>query len=337
MLVTKKIDIVVIPGDGVGPEITNATLHVLKNLNLKLNFIVREAGYKVWKKTGRPISEKTIDEIREKKICLKGPTTTPAGPGTYKSVAATLRQSLDLYANVRPIKSRAGIKCLYDDLDFVIVRENTEDLYRGLEYTMGNVAIGLRVISRRGSERIAKFAFELARREGRKKVTAVHKANIFKETCGMFRNSCAKVAKKYPNIKFEEMHIDAAALKILLNPKDFEVIVTTNLFGDILSDEAAGLVGGLGLASSANIGDECAMFEPVHGTAPDIAGKGVANPSAMILASVMMLKHLGEKKSAVKLEEALNRVLADGKVLTRDLGGSARTMAMAEKIVDNLS
>jgi isopropylmalate/isohomocitrate dehydrogenase-like protein len=328
--------VVTIPGDGVGPEIIEATLHVLKSLDLGLDFVVREAGHKYWKRTGEPISGEVIDEIREGKVCLKGPTLTPAGPGTYRSVAATLRQALDLYANVRPIKSRKGVKCLYRDLDFVIVRENTEGLYVGLEHALGDIAIGLRRITKEGSRRIAKFAFEFARSEGRKKVTAVHKANIMKETCGLFIKTCKEVASEHPEVRFEEMHVDAAALKMVTNPRDFDVILTTNMFGDILSDEAAGLVGGLGLAPSANIGDEHAMFESAHGTAPDIAGKGIANPSAMILSAVLMLKHLGKGEDATRIEGALDKVLAEKKVLTPDLGGNAKTMGMAEEVTKNL-
>jgi isopropylmalate/isohomocitrate dehydrogenase-like protein len=332
----KKHKISVIYGDGIGPEVTQAALNILDNLNLDFEFVTCEAGLEHWKKTGKQISEETINIIRETEACLKGPVTTPPGPETFRSVAVTLRQTFDLYANIRPIKSRKGVKCLYSNLDLVIVRENTEGLYKGIEFRVNDDAVGLRVITRRGSERIARFAFELARNEKRRKVTAVHKANILKETCGLFRSVFFNVAAEYPDVKAEEMHVDAAALKLITKPYEFDVIVTTNLFGDILSDEAAGLVGGLGLVPSANIGDNFAMFEPVHGSAPIHAGKGIVNPSAMILSAALMLKYLRENEAASRVENALNKVLEEGKVVTYDLGGSAKTMEMTNEIINRL-
>lgn len=331
-----RYKIAVIPGDGIGPEVVKAAMTALEAVEPDFEFIQCEAGYDLWKKTGKQITVETIDLIKSSQACLKGPTTTPAGPETYRSVASILRQSLDLYANVRPIKSRRGVRCLYHDVDLVIVRENTEGLYKGLEFRIRDAAFGVRVITEYGCERIARFAFELAASEGRKKVTAIHKANVLKETCGLFREACSKVAGKYPKVQFEELYVDNAAFKIVTNPRELDVLVTTNMFGDILSDEAAGLIGGLGMASSASIGDDYSMFEPVHGTAPDIAGKGTANPSAMILSSVLMLRHLNEEKAASKLENALNRVLEEGRAITPDIGGKAKTVEMVEAIVKKL-
>jgi len=325
--------IAVIPGDGIGPEVSAATVLTLKAVKPDLEFITCEAGMKSWERYGKQLTEEMIETIRSADACLKGPTQTPEGPETYRSVAVTLRQTLDLYANVRPMKSRKGVPCLYPDVDFVIVRENTEGLYSGLEGRKGDLALATRVIKRRGSERIARFAFELAASEGRRKVTVVHKANILKVTCGLFRDVCLEVAKGYPSIQVEELMIDATAHRIVRRPQDLDVVVTTNLFGDILSDEAAGVVGGLGITPGANIGEKYGMFEPVHGVALKYAGKGVANPSALILSGVMMLRYLGEKEAAAKLERALERVLEEGKVVTKDLGGNASTQAMAEEIV----
>ncbi|MEM2213307.1 MAG: isocitrate/isopropylmalate dehydrogenase family protein [Candidatus Nezhaarchaeales archaeon] len=336
-----KRSIVIIPGDGIGPEVLEATINVLEALQdhvkgLSFNFVKVEAGLKYWEKTGKQIDEEAIEEAKKHEAILKGPTETPFGPGTYRSVAVTLRKALDLYANVRPFKSMVGVKSLHQNVDFILVRENTEGLYSGLEYRVQGSAIGIRVISERCSERITRFAFELARREGRRRVTAVHKANVLKETCGLFRNTFLKVAKEYPDIAYDELLVDAAAYTIVTRPQSLDVLVTTNLFGDILSDVAAGVCGGLGIAPSANIGDRYAMFEPVHGTASKYAGRGVANPMGMMFSALMMLKHLGEREAAVKLEKALNLVLKEGRVITRDLGGSASTMEVAKEVVRKL-
>lgn len=329
--------IAVIPGDGVGPEVMSATLRVLEAAGFDAEFVVCEAGYAYWKKTGKQISDETFDNIRSSDAVLKGPTQTPPGPQTFKSVAVTLRQTFDLYANLRPLKAREGVPCLRPDMDIVVVRENTEGLYKGIEYRLtSDVATSVRVITRKGSERIARFAFEYAKSHGRKRVTCVHKANIMKESCGLFREVCAEVAKQYPEIEFNEMHVDATAMRIVTNPKDLDVIVTTNLFGDILSDEIAGFIGGVGMAPGANIGDRYAMFEPVHGTGPGRAGKNLANPSAMILSAVLMLDYLGEKELAWRVEEALNLTLRERKAVTIDLGGTAKTTEMTEEIVRNL-
>ena len=333
--------VAVIPGDGVGPEVVEAALKVLKGLEdvypkVGFNFEYVEAGMKRWEKTGVQISEEDLELIKSCRALLKGPTTTPTGPRSYRSVAVTLRVNLDLYANVRPFKSREGVEAVHKGVDMVIVRENTEGLYAGHEYRLDGGAISLRLITEKGSERIARFAFDLARKQGRRKVTVVHKANILKETCGLFRQVCLEVAKNYPDVECEEMFVDAAAYAISRRPQSLDVLVTTNLFGDILSDAAAGVTGGLGVAASANIGERYAMFEPVHGTAAKYAGRGVANPCGAILASKMMLDWLGEKKAAKLLEEAVNQVLRERRRVTPDLGGGSSTLDMAEAIVEKM-
>jgi isocitrate dehydrogenase (NAD+) len=333
----KKYRIAVIPGDGIGPEITEAAIYALNHVGLNFEFIRVEAGLGAWQKYGNQLPEETVSVIKSSDACLKGPTQTPPGPGTFKSATVTLRQMLDLYANVRPFKNHPGVQSVHKGVDLIIVRENTEGMYRGLEYNLGDSAIGIRTITRRGSERIARFAFNLAKREKRRKVTAVHKANVLKETCGLFRNVCAEIAKEYPDIVFEEMHVDAAAMRIAMKPQDLDVIVTTNLFGDILSDEAAGVVGGLGIAPSANIGDKYAFFEAIHGTAPKHAGKWDANPAAIMLSAAMMLRYLGEVDAGNRFEAAIDAVLEEGKSVTRDLGGSAGTMDFAKAVADKLT
>jgi len=334
---SKKYKIAVIPGDGIGPEITEAAIYALNYVGLNFEFIKVEAGLGAWQKYGNQLPEETVNVIKSSDACLKGPTQTPPGPGTFKSATVTLRQMLDLYANVRPFKNHPGVQSIHKGVDLIIVRENTEGMYRGLEYNLGDSAIGIRTITRKGSERIARFAFNLARREKRRKVTAVHKANVLKETCGLFRNVCAEIAKEYPEIVFEEMHVDAAAMRIAMKPQDLDVIVTTNLFGDILSDEAAGVVGGLGISPSANIGDKYAFFEAIHGTAPKHAGKWDANPAAIMLSAAMMLRYLGEVDAGNRFEAAIDAVLEEGRSVTRDLGGSAGTMDFAKAVADKLT
>ncbi len=333
----KTYKIAVITGDGIGPEITEAAMFVLNSTGLQIEFTKVAAGLNAWETYGNQLPDETIRIIKESDACLKGPTQTPPGPGSFKSATVTLRQLLDLYANVRPVKNHPGVPAVHNGVDMIIVRENTEGLYRGLEYNLGDSAMTIRTITRRGSERIARFAFELARREKRRRVTAVHKANVLKETCGLFRNVSAEVAKTYPEIQFDEMHVDAAAMRIAMKPQDIDVIVTTNLFGDVLSDEAAGVVGGLGFAPSANVGDRYAFFEAIHGTAPKHAGKWDANPAALILSSAMMLKHLGELDVGLRVESAIDAVLAEGKTVTRDVGGSASTMDFAKAVAQKLA
>ena len=328
--------IAVITGDGIGPEITEATKFALQSLGLDFEFMDVAAGLNAWEKFGNQLPDKTVDTIKGSDACLKGPTQTPPGPGSFRSATVTLRQQLDLYANVRPFRNHPGVPSVHTGVDMVIVRENTEGLYSGIEYNLGDSALTIRKITKRGSERIAKFAFELARREKRKRVTIVHKANVLKETCGLFRSICVEVAKGYPDIAYDDMHVDAAAMRIAMKPQELDVIVTTNLFGDILSDEVAGIVGGLGIAPSANVGDRYAFFEAIHGTAPKHAGKWDANPAAIMLSASMMLKYLGELDAGMRFENAIDSVLAERKTITRDLGGNAGTMDFAKAIAEKL-
>ena len=308
-------------------------LHIIDALDLKFNYTTAYAGEECYKTSGTTIPEETIDLAKKSDATLFGAVTTVPG---MKSAIITLRKELDLYANLRPVKSYEGINSLFKNIDIIIVRENSEGLYSGIEEYTPQGAIAKRVITRSASERICRFAFDQAKIMGRKKVAAVHKANVLKKTDGIFREEFFKVAKEYSEIETDEKYIDAAAMFMVSKPQIFDVLVTTNLFGDILSDEGAGLVGGLGIVPSANIGDNNALFEPVHGSAPDIAGKGISNPSAMILSAVMMLNYLGETEEAQKLENALLDVLNHSKVLTPDLGGSSKTIEMANEIRSKL-
>jgi methanogen homoisocitrate dehydrogenase len=325
--------ITVIPGDGIGPEVMEAALYVLEASNLEFDYTNAKAGNECFKRTGTTIPDGTISTAKKTDATLFGAVTTVPG---QKSGIITLRRALDLYVNLRPVKSYEGTQCLFDDVDFVIVRENTEGLYSGVEKYTEDGATALRVITRKASERICRFAFEYATKTRRRKVTAVHKANVLKKTDGIFKETFYKVAENYPNIKLEDLYVDATAMYLITRPQDFDVVVTTNLFGDILSDEGAGLVGGLGLIPSANIGEKNGLFEPVHGSAPDIAGKGIANPSAMILSTCMMLNYLEEYEEAQKLENAMVTVLREGNVVTPDLGGNASTMEMAREVKKKL-
>ncbi len=327
-------NITLIPGDGIGPEVTEALLHILEILDIELDYTLAYAGDACYNKTGTTIPDETLYKAKKADATLFGSVTTVPG---QKSAIISLRKELDLYANLRPVKSYPGIQCLFDDLDFVIVRENTEGLYSGIEEYTPDGATALRVVTRSASERICRFAFKHAEKTGRNIVTAVHKANVLKKTDGIFRESFYKVADEFPDLGTNEQYVDAAAMFLITRPQDFEVIVTTNLFGDILSDEGAGLVGGLGMIPSANIGDNNALFEPVHGSAPDIAGLGISNPSAMILSAVMMMDYLGEPYEARRLENALLDVIREGKVLTPDLGGSSKTIEMSQEIRNKLN
>lgn len=332
--------IVVIPGDGIGPELTEATLKVLdavqRKFALKLNIIQAEAGDESFNKYGVALPEETIRKIRNSHTCLKGPVGETAA-----DVIVKLRLMFDLYANIRPIKAYPSTPAIRPDIDFVFVRENTEDVYRGIEFSVDEAAFCVRVITRRGSERIVRKAFEIAkRRNKKKKVTAIHKANVMRLTCGLFASVCRKIAEEYPDISFEEQYVDAAAMRLIKSPQEYDVIVTTNMFGDILSDEAAQLVGGLGMAPGANVGDTYAIFEPIHGSAPNRAGKLTANPCSMILAAKMMLEWLGEKYldpkcslAANAIDEAVIKTLQKGKVIP-DLGGSDTTLEMGAAIAD---
>jgi len=326
--------IAVIPGDGIGKTVVPEAVRVLEITGLKFDFRYMEVGYEVFKKVGTSVPEEVLSKIKETQTCLFGATTTPVGVADYRSAVVTLRKALDLFANVRPAKSYP-IKSSVKDVDLVIVRENTEGLYSGIEFELEDSAFTLRMITRKASARIARFAFNLAMKR-RKKVTIVTKANVMRKSCGLFREVSLLVAKDYPEVEVNELFVDVAAMNLVLKPQVFDVILTSNLFGDILSDEAAGLVGGLGLASSANIGDDYALFEPVHGSAPDIAGKGIANPMAAILSAKMMLNYLGENKWAEQIENAVVTVLKEGKHLTPDLGCTSTTREVAEAIIDAL-
>lgn len=319
--------IAVIPGDGIGKEVMEATLHILEALGVELDYTFAEAGDEYKEVSGIALPQETIDTVKNSQACLFG-----AAGESAADVIVKLRQELELYVNLRPVKSYPGTKSLYNDLDFVIVRENTEGLYIGIEEETENGATALRVITRKASERICRFAFEYAKKTGRSKVTAVHKANVLKKTDGLFRDTFYSVAGDFPDVETDDRYVDATAMFFLTNPYMFDVIVTTNLFGDILSDEGAGLVGGLGLIPSANIGENTGIFEPVHGSAPRHAGKGTANPSAMILSAVLMLDYLEEHEAARTVENALIEVLGEGKVVTQDLGGNASTMEMAREV-----
>jgi len=329
-------NITLIPGDGIGPEVTEAARKVLEASGIDFNWEVVEAGEKVIPQYGTPLPDYVIESIKRNGVALKGPVTTPVGTG-FRSINVALRQVLNLYANLRPVRSYKGVSSRYTNIDLVIVRENTEDLYAGIEHKIGDdAAISIKIITRKASERIAKFAFELAKKEGRKKVTAVHKANIMKYTDGLFLDSVRKVSREYPEIAFEEMIVDAMSMKLVQTPQDYEVLVMPNLYGDILSDLAAGLVGGLGIVPGANIGKKEAVFEPVHGSAPQGLAPHTANPTATILSGVMMLRYLGEKEAADRVEKAVTEVLEEGKDLTPDLGGNRGTAEYAKAIIKAL-
>lgn len=323
--------IAVIPGDGIGKTVTSEAIRVLKSTDLKFEFQFMKVGYEVFKKVGTPVPENVVSKMKDTQACLFGATTTPVGVPNYRSAIVTLRKALDLYANVRPVKSHPVRDCVRD-VNLVIVRENTEGLYSGVEFETEDSAFAVRVITRRACERIARFAFNLTMRR-RRKVTIVTKANVMLKTCGLFREVSLLVAKDYPEVEVNELFVDVAAMNLVLKPQVFDVILTSNLFGDILSDEAASLIGGLGLAPSGNIGDNYGLFEPVHGSAPDIAGKRIANPIAAILAAKMMLDYLGEDKWAEQVENAVLTVLKEGKQLTPDLGGSSTTSEVTEAII----
>lgn len=331
--------VTLIRGDGIGPEISEAAVRVVAASGAPIEWEEVEAGLRAVERFGTPVPGEVIESIRRNRVALKAPLATPIGGG-YRSPNVLLRQTFDLYANVRPALSFKGVPSRYEGVDLVIVRENTEGLYAGIEHFIragGEVvaAESVALVTRLGAERIVDFAFRYAREKGRRKVTLVHKANILKCTSGLFLQIGQEVAARYPEIPFEDRLVDACAMQLVLDPGRFDLIVTTNLFGDILSDLAAGLVGGLGLAPAANIGKEVAIFEAVHGTAPDIAGKGIANPTALILAAKMMLEHLGELEAARKIERAVRKVLAEGKRVTPDLNPTSgcSTLEMAEAIV----
>jgi isocitrate dehydrogenase (NAD+) len=326
-------NITLIPGDGIGPEVTGAAKMVLEATGVEINWEIVEAGEKVIEKYGTPLPDYVIDSIKRNRVALKGPVTTPVGTG-FRSINVALRQALKLYANVRTVKSYKGVPSRYKNIDLVIVRENTEGLYMGIEHMVGeDAAESIKIITRKASERIAKFAFELARKEERRKVTAVHKANIMKCTDGLFLDCVRKVSQEYPEIVFEDVIVDAMSMKLVQTPQDYEVLVMPNLYGDILSDLAAGLVGGLGVVPGANIGDREVVFEPAHGSAPEL-DSNIANPTATILSGIMMLMYLGEREAAGRAEKAVAKILKEGKKLTPDLGGNTGTTEYANVIID---
>ena len=334
---SKTYKIAVLKGDGIGPEITDATVQVLNAIqqvsSLKLDLFYGEAGFYCIEKYGTNLPEETIALLKRTDACLKGPMTTPEEAGAPVSVAVKIRKLFNLYANVRPCKSLPGVESLKPKLDFVVVRENTEGLYVGAEFAVApGVGIAYRIITTEASTRVAEFAFKLAQKR-KKHLTYVHKGNILRITDGIFKDAVKAVAKNYPDVEVDDLHVDAASMQLIKRPEAFDVMVTTNLFGDILSDEAAQVTGGLGLAAGANIGENYGMFEPVHGSAPKYTGKNYVNPIAIILASAMMLDNLGERSAAEKIEEAVKAVLFEGKVKTADLGGVNTTSEMAKAIV----
>ena len=328
--------ITLINGDGIGPEISDAVMKIISAAGLEIDWDIQTAGADVAEKEGTPLPQRVIDSIKKNKIALKAPVTTPIGKG-FRSVNVQLRKSLDLYANLRPCKNFEGIKTPFDNVDLVVVRENTEDLYAGIERMVDNdTAESIKIITRKASERIAEFAFKYAVDNERKTVHAVSKANIMKFSDGLFLECCRKIAENYPNIEYKEILVDNLCMQSVQHPEKFDVLVLPNLYGDIVSDLTAGLTGGLGLARGANIGLECAVFEPVHGSAPDIKGQNKANPSALLLSAVEMLKYIGERDMAEKIENALLKTLKEGKVLTADLGGNATTTEFTAEVIKNL-
>lgn len=327
-----KYQIAVVPGDGIGKEVMEAAIYVLDALDIDFDYVYGDAGDECLEKNGNALPDETLEIIRNSDACLFG-----AAGESAADVIVKIRQEMRMFANLRPVKAYPNTNSLSDDIDFMIVRENTEGLYIANEesYT-DDGAVAKRIITREAEERIIDYAFKYAKDNNKSKVTGVHKANVLKKSDGLFKDIFYEVAERYPEIATEDYYVDATAMYLITKPESFDVIVTTNLFGDILSDEGAGLVGGLGLIPSANIGEDAALFEPVHGSAPDIAGQGIANPIAMMLSAVMMLRHLGENEAADRFDNAILKVLSDANILTGDLGGSATTMEVAEEVKNNL-
>jgi isocitrate dehydrogenase (NAD+) len=331
------MQLVLIPGDGIGPEVTDAARTVVAAAGVAIEWVIAPAGLDAAAEFGEPLPETTLDRIREYRVALKGPCTTQPGKG-YRSINVRLRQGLDLYASVRPVRTLPGVKGPYRDVDLVVVRENTEGLYAGLEHVVvPGVVESLRVVTRRAAERIVRFAFELARREGRRRVCFCHKADVLRLSDGLFLRCAREVADEFPFIEFEERRIDNLCMELVLHPDRFDVLVMENLFGDVISDLCAGLVGGLGLVPGANVGARYAVFEAVHGSAPDIAGKGLANPIAVVRSAAMMLDHVGQRDAARRIEAAVLRTLERGVGLTRDLGGDGNTATITGQIIANLA
>ena len=323
-----------IPGDGVGPEVIAAAVQVIEAAGGRIAWDVQTAGKAAFDESGTPIPDSLIRSIRRTRVGLKGPLETQVGRVGYRSVNVALRKTFDLYANVRPIRTLRGVRSVFSGVDLIVVRENTEDVYAGIEHQIApGVVESVKVITARASRRIARYAFELARREGRRRVTSIHKANIMKLSDGLFLACARQVAKHHRRVHYDELIVDNACMQLVLRPQEFDVLLLENLYGDIVSDLCAGLVGGLGLVPGANIGDRCAIFEAVHGTAPDIAGKGLANPLAAIFSGIMLLRHIGQAGPANRLERAAHRLLAEGRTRTHDLGGKATTRQMTERLI----
>lgn len=329
-------NITLIKGDGIGPEISDAVVEILNKAGAKINWDIQTAGADVAEIEGDPLPKRVIESIKKNKTALKAPVTTPIGKG-FRSVNVRLRKELDLYANIRPCKNIEGIQTPFDNVDLVVVRENTEDLYAGIEEKIDeNTMHAIKVITRKSSTRIVEYAFNYAKKMGRKTVWAVTKANICKLTDGLFLDCAREVAKKYPEIEYKEILVDALCMQLVQNPSKFDVLVMPNLYGDIVSDLTAGLIGGLGVAQGANMGVDCAVFEPVHGSAPDIKGQNLANPTALLLCAIEMLKYLNEFEIAKKVENAVYKTIKEGKVLTKDLGGNSTTTEFTKEIIRNL-
>ncbi|HEY4818776.1 MAG TPA: isocitrate dehydrogenase (NAD(+)) [Candidatus Acidoferrum sp.] len=328
--------VTLIPGEGIGPEVASATKRVIDAAGVQIEWEELAARTDSATEAGQLVNQGAIDSVRRNRVALKGPTGTAIAGGA-PSVNVALRKTLDLYANLRPVKNLPGVKSRFENVDIVLVRENTEDLYSGLEHeVVPGVVESLKIITERASTRIARFAFEYARKSGRKKIHAIHKANIMKLSDGLFLKSVRAVAERYKDIEYKELIVDNACMQMVLDPQQFDMLLLPNLYGDVMSDLAAGLVGGLGVVPSGNIGDESAMFEAVHGTAPDIAGKGLANPTALLMSGIMMLDHLNERPAARRIEVALERVYREGKHATRDLGGKATTQEFTDAVISAL-
>ena len=325
--------VTLIPGDGIGPEVSAAVLRIIEAVGVQIEWERFIVGGHAQDIAGSSLPEAVVDSVRRNTVALKGPVATPVGGG-FESVNVRLRKILDLYSNLRPVRNLPGIQSRFGDVDLVIVRENTEGLYSGLEHeVVPGVVESLKIITEKASTRIAVFAFEFSRKYGRKKVTAVHKANIMKKSDGLFLECFRRVAVNYPDIEHDEKIVDNTCMQLVMNPYQFDVLLMENLYGDIVSDLAAGLVGGLGVVPSANLGEKAALFEAVHGTAPDIAGKNLANPTALLMSAIMMLRHIGERTAGERVEAALNKVLGERKTLTRDLGGKATTTEFTDAII----
>jgi isocitrate dehydrogenase (NAD+) len=332
-----KHKVTLIPGEGIGPEVATATKRILEATGVQFDWEELEARTDKATEAGQSVNQAAVESVRRNKVALKGPTGTAIAGGA-PSVNVALRKTLELYANLRPVKNLPGVKSRFENVDIVLVRENTEDLYSGLEHeVVPGVVESLKIITEKASTRIARFAFDYAKRQGRKKIHAIHKANIMKLSDGLFLKSIRTVAQQYPETEYKELIVDNACMQMVLDPAQFDMLLLPNLYGDVMSDLAAGLVGGLGVVPSGNIGDSCAMFEAVHGTAPDIAGKGLANPTALLMSGIMMLKHLGEQGAAQRIEAALEKVYREAKHVTRDLGGKATTAEFTEAVISALS